>query len=331
VRFNAVTGVSANASTMALLVSGDYRNSGSMQVSVNGVMFTSTSLQNLANDITNTSLLPAVAAVMNSDGDLEVSDSAGNDLVFSITSANSLDTLGVLGPNGRVVRLDLTGGDTAVSVGGTVGFTLSDGITLSDPVPDLTGLFGSFQEQNFTAIEFSGFDPSIPDTYNFVVVLPVYDSLELEHDLKLFFVKERYRPLELGSYPNRWTLYVQVDGQNVGESDPTLPPPLNTVPTQAGFTVQFDEIGQLIEADTDVMHVTNWTPINELGNPNGALGPLLLLRGATLPIPNPPVSSNFVIDLTGTMMLREFYVLESAIVNGELVLDDAVDLACGAN
>ena len=88
----------------------------------------------------------------------------------------------------------------------------------------------------------------------------------------------------------------------------------------------------MVGAQTDTIHITNWTPVDENGDPTGALGSLLLLEGAILPIPNNPlVSSNFVIDLTGSMMMQEFHVLESAIVNGELILDDAVDLACGTN
>jgi flagellar hook protein FlgE len=156
--------------------------------------------------------------------------------------------------------------------------------------------------------------------------------LQFEHELTLFFVREPYRPREIGSQLNQWTLFVQVDGQDVGDPNPTLPPAANLLATQAGFTVQFDEFGQMVEQESDTIHISNWTPADGNGVPNGALGPLLLLEGAILPVPNNPIiSSNFIIDLADTTMLSNFYVFESALVNAEWVQDDSVDLACGAN
>jgi hypothetical protein len=49
---------------------------------------------------------------------------------------------------------------------------------------------------------------------------------------------------------------------------------------------------------------------------------------AVLPVPDPQVSSNFVIDLTGSTMLSGVYVFEFAIVNDELVLNDNVEIIC---
>jgi flagellar hook protein FlgE len=288
-----------------------------MEISVNGVVFTSNSLVDLANDITVSSSLRGIAATFNDDGDLEVSAGLGNDLIFSITSVNTLDTLGVLGPNGQVTMLDLAGGDTAASVGGAVSLILDESVTLDNPQPDLTGLFGSLQESNFTEFEIRAFDPNNQDTYNSATSVTIFDSLGNSHVMTQFFVKEPYRELEIGSQPNQWTMYVQIDGEDVGDPNPILPPPQNLVSTQAGFTIQFDDSGHVVDAETDTIHITNWIPVNENGDPTGALGPLLLLEGAILPVPTDPhISSNFVIDLGNSTQFGSVFSVSSVDQNG---------------
>src|SRR5690606_18946499 len=48
---------------------------------------------------------------------------------------------------------------------------------------------------------------------------------------------------------------------------------------------------------SDPVLVSNWTPRDANGQPNGADGPLTVAGGGTLPIANPPSSSNFEIRL----------------------------------
>ena len=48
---------------------------------------------------------------------------------------------------------------------------------------------------------------------------------------------------------------------------------------------------------TDDILISNWTPVDVNGNPNGALGPQNVLAGGSVIIPDPPSSSNFVIDV----------------------------------
>ena len=133
-RFNAVSGVSANASTTARLTAADYvNNSGTLQVSINGVPFNSTSLANLADDVSSSPSLRGVSASVDATtGDLVVTAGLGNDLVFSIDSTDTTDSISVVGPNGQPTSLDLVGGDIAAAIGGTVNFILNENVTLQN-------------------------------------------------------------------------------------------------------------------------------------------------------------------------------------------------------
>src|SRR5690606_1166026 len=113
-------------------------------------------------------------------------------------------------------------------------------------------------------------------------------------------VRQEYDPNDPTTSPNHWIMYVQIDGRDVGDPDTTLPPPENTVPTRAAFDLFFNPDGSLNQNLSDPVLISNWTPMDEEGNPNGALGPQNVLSGGTMNIPDPPTSSNFVIDLAGT-------------------------------
>jgi flagellar hook protein FlgE len=317
-RFNEVPGVSASASTSARLASADYVNtSGNLSVSVNTIQFESDSLADLADDINaSPALRGIVAEIDTATGDLVVSAGLGNDLVFSIDSSDTGDALSIVGPSGQAINLDLVGGNTAASVGGTVDLILDEEISLDTASPDRTALFGSLAEANFIDFEINSFDPNNQDTYNAATSVTVFDSLGNSHVMTEFFVKEPYREGEVGSEPNQWTMYVQIDGQDVGDPDPTLPEPLNTQPTQAGFLVQFNEAGELVPAETETMHITNWKPLDADGNPTGALGPLNILEGATIPVPDPPISSNFVIDLGSSTQFGSLFSVNSVDQDG---------------
>ncbi|MCB1645215.1 MAG: flagellar hook-basal body complex protein [Pseudomonadales bacterium] len=317
-RFNDVPGVSASASTTATIPAVDYvNNTGALLVSVNGVQFSSDSLEALAEDINNSSTLGGISAEIDAaTGDMTVVNALGGDLVFSVEGTNTSDSMAVQGPNGQPVTLDLVGGDTAAAVGGTVNLILDEGVTLANPNPDLTGIFGPLDADNFTEFTINSFDPDNQDTYNAATSVTIFDSLGNSHVMTQFFVKEPYRPDELGSQPNRWTMYLQIDGRDVGDPDPTLPAPANTEPTLAGFTLQFDEAGQLIEAESDTVHITNWTPVDENGDLTGALGPQNILEGASLPIADPPISSNFVVDMASSSQFGSVFSVNSVNQDG---------------
>jgi flagellar hook protein FlgE len=318
-RFNDVAGVSASASTSARIPDADYlNNNGNLAVTVNGVRFTSPTLAALADDINNTNALRGISAELDAaTGDLLVSAALGNDLVFSIDSPDTADTISVQGPNGQPAVLDLVGGDQAASVGGTLEFILDENVTLANADPDRTALLGALEAENFTEFEINSFDPDNQETYNSATSVTIFDSLGNSHVMTQYFVKEPFRPEEPGSAANRWTMYVQIDGQDVGDPDPTLPAPDNTLPTQAGFRLQFNEAGELVDAETPTIHITNWSPTDPDGNTTGALGPINVLSGAQLPVPDDPaISSNFVIDLAGSTQFGGVFSVSSVAQDG---------------
>jgi flagellar hook protein FlgE len=86
-----------------------------------------------------------------------------------------------------------------------------------------------------------------PEMYNASTALTIYDSLGNSHVQSLFFVKT--------ATPNEWEVHTMIDG----------------VSTSGPDTVTFDGSGQLPAALLPLeVDIAAWTPLDELGNPNGA-------------------------------------------------------------
>ncbi|MEZ5558424.1 MAG: flagellar hook-basal body complex protein [Pseudomonadales bacterium] len=304
-----VPGVSATASSTARVTAAGFNNvSGTMSVSLNGVALTGSNLNQIADSI-NAGLpgLGTVSAAIDGNGDLVVTDAVGNDLVFGL-AGDVTDSIAVQGTQGPATTLD-TSGSSVVAVGGTVDFTLDEGVLFANASPAVTNIFGPLDASAFTQFELNTFDPTNQETYNAATSLTIFDSLGNPHAASLYFVKERYTPGVAGEEANRWAVYVQIDGRDVGDPDPNLPPPANTEPTRARFNVRFNEDGTLNPAGTDSILISNWVPLDDNGDPNGAVGPQNVLAGGTLPIPNPPGSSNFELRLAdSTQFGSEFAV-----------------------
>jgi len=317
-RFNNIPGVSASASTSATLATADYvNNSGAMALTINSVEFTSATLADLAGDINASGSLGGISAELDVDtGDLNITNSLGTDLRFSISSLDTSDSLTVQGPTGSSVQLDLIGGDTAAAVGGSLNLILAEGITLASPNPAQTGLFGSITETDFEPSTVNSFNPVDQDTYNSATSVTLFDSLGNPHVMTQYFVKEPSTEGDVTAPANRWTMYVQIGGENVGDPDVSLSPPLNTLPTMASFNMQFDEVGQLLPLESDTVHITNWTPLDADGASAGALGPVNVLEGAVLPIPDPTVSSNFIIDVGDSTQFGSNFAVNEVNQNG---------------
>ncbi|MFT6037932.1 MAG: flagellar hook protein FlgE, partial [Candidatus Azotimanducaceae bacterium] len=177
-RFNNIPGVSASASTSATLTAADYvNNSGAMALTINSVEFTSASLADLADDINASDSLGGISAELDVDtGDLNITNSLGTDLRFSISSLDALDSFSVQGPTGASVELDI-GGDIAAAVGGSLNLILAEGVTLASPNPAQTGLFGSITEADFAPSTVNSFNPVDQDTYNSATSVTLFDSL----------------------------------------------------------------------------------------------------------------------------------------------------------
>src|SRR5690606_5274292 len=65
--------------------------------------------------------------------------------------------------------------------------------------------------------------------------------------------------------------------------------------------------------------ISNWTPLDENGQPNGAAGPQNVLAGGGLPIPNPPTSSNLELRVTGSTQTGSAFSADRLIENGSTV------------
>lgn len=292
-----VPGVSASATTTATIPIGGLTNaSGTMRIMLNGVTVTGTTLTDLASSINAAPGLGTVSATVTGGGDLIVTDQVGNDLVFNVTAGTAADSLDVRGPNGVPVTLS-TLGTPAAAIGGTVNFSLQEGYTMTNAQPATSNLFGNLDPTSFTPFQLNTFDPTNQDSYNAATSMTVYDSLGNAHVMSLYYVKERYTPGIPGEVPNRWSMYVQVDGKDVGDPDPNLPPPQNSVPTRRPYNVLFNPDGTIDPSGTDQVLISNWIPLDVNGQPNGAVGPQNVLAGGSLPVAEPPTSSNFEIKL----------------------------------
>ena len=307
-----VTGVSADARTTASIPAASFTNaSGTLRLALNGVTLTGGSLDAIADAINTASGLGAIDASIDDAGNLQVVDRTGADLVFSSVAGGASDTFEVQGAQGAPVLVSATGTNTAVAVGGNVEFTLEEGVTMASAVPT-NNLFGSLGASAFTPFELNGFDPGNPQSYNHATSVTIYDSLGNPHTMSQYFVRERPD----AASANLWSMYVQIDGENVGDPDPSLPPPANTLPTQAQFRVQFNPDGTLNVGGSDEILISNWTPKNADGITNGALGPLNALRGGTLPVPDPPTSSNFQIQLDDSTQFGAVFGVNAVAQNG---------------
>ena len=292
-----VPGVSASATTTATIPLGGLVNaSGTMSIMLNGVAVAGSSLNGLANSINAAPGLGTITASVNGLGDLVVTDKVGNDLVFNVVAGTGADSLDVRGTQGAPVTLSRVG-TPAAAIGGTVSFSLQEGFTLANASPATSNIFGNLDPAAFSPFQLNTFDPTNQDSYNAATSMTVFDSLGNAHVMSLYYVKERFSPGVPGEEPNRWSMYVQIDGKDVGDPDPNLPPPANSVPTRDRFNVLFNPDGTIDASGTDEVLISNWTPLDVNSAPNGAVGPQNVLAGGSLPVAEPPTSSNFEISL----------------------------------
>ncbi len=328
---NALQGVSATAQT-DLTISAYNNSAGNMTMTINGVTLLSDSLAGLESEINSltNSTMPGISAVLSTAGtELVVSSAVGDDLRISIASSDDGDSVSVQGDSGapaQVLEVDaaldgvavgnLDASANSVVVGGFLNIELDEGYELANAVPPSTGIFQALTATEFTPITLNAFDPTDQSTFNSATSMTIYDSLGNSHVMTQFFVKQPYDPAEPTTTPNHWRMYVQIDGENVGDPDISLPPPDNTEPTLAGYDVYFNPDGSLNAALTDDILVSNWTPLNDGGDPNGALGPQNVLAGGTTVIADPPTSSNFVIDLNGTTQFGSAFSVNDVDQNG---------------
>ncbi|MFL0803064.1 MAG: flagellar hook-basal body complex protein [Agarilytica sp.] len=323
---NALQGVTATAQTQAS-ISGYNSPNGNMIVTVNNVQLsgdTLAALETEINTLSNTTL-PGVSAALDAAGTgLNLISAGGDDIEISITSIDDGDSLTVQGqvttstPPGvgrpQILEADpsndgvsvppatadiFVAESNSVIVGGEITMLLADGYDVVQPT--IQNIIQPLSPAEFTDIVINDFDPGDQSTYNSATSMTIYDSVGNSHVMTQYFVKQAYDPNDPTAIPNNWQVHVQIDGFDVGDPDTTLPPPQNTVATRATYNVYFNDDGTLDETQSDNILVSNWEVRDSSGviDP-GIAGPTTVLAGATIPVAEPPTSSNFVIDFTGT-------------------------------
>jgi len=133
------------------------------------------------------------------------------------------------------------------------------------------------------------FNPDDQRTFNHATTTTIFDSLGNSHEVSQFYVKQPSPGNGVGV--SEWSVYLQVDGEFVGGTD--------TNPYQARFnqdgnlqSINGDPNGQIL--------IDDWTPKNSDGTPNGADGPPAPGVNISTPIPEPPTTSAFVLNLAET-------------------------------
>jgi flagellar hook protein FlgE len=302
--FNRQAGVTASASTTATIPLSGYNNPGNnMTMFLNGQILESTSLVEIADEINaySSTTLPGFSAEIDeTTGDLILNNSIGRDIKVQISSPTSTDSIVITGSEnaGPVVLGGTITADNAAVIGGTIDFIFNEGYTLTNPVPAISGVLGTLDESEFTDFVINSFDPDNQNTYNHATSTTIYDSLGNNHVMTQFFVKEPLDPTRPNE-ENLWAMYIQIDGNDVGDPDVTLSFPENLEPTAARYELFFNPDGTFDTNSTGDLFVSNWDPVDEEGVPTGSLKSLNVLEGG-LPLTQPASNSNFQIVLDGS-------------------------------
>jgi len=323
-KLSTIDGVNAVSSNSATITMNPTNN---MEINLNGVSFkqgaTPQEIAVAINEQTN-DLLPGITANYTgaSPGSgLTISANTGVDLMFTNSNTSippvtvpptAPDQFIIQGSGAGSLDIGPPSSPSAI-IGGTIDITLDEGITmtngdLTDPTapPVSASVFTDPIVQ--TPFVANQFDPANQDTYNHATSLNIFDSLGNPHVLSTYYVKE--------NTVNTWSMYVQIDDQDVGDPNPALPSPQNVLPTRAQFSLVFNTDGSLNEVASEDVFISNWTPLNQEGVYNGAQNGLTVANGGTLPIPEPPTNSNFELDLDGTTQFGSPFSVNAVSQNG---------------
>ena len=324
---SSLSGVDASASTNATIPQSTFSMSDGAVLSVNGVPFTidgvtnttnEAKLQQLALDI-NSSALGGITAVLTgtpsgtgvNELTLDIIHNQGGDLQFQYSGGGSAKIDANSNPNyASTLTMDGTVANSQAVVSGVLTVVRGEGTTFaafdagSSPAITNDDIIETFTGQPFSN---NVFDPLDSGTYNHATSTSVYDSLGNSHVQTLYFVKQTSGT---SAQPNTWQMHIQIDGDDVGD------PVIGTQPTRASYTMVFNDDGTLNSNLSDQVLISNWIPRDATGNPNGAAGPINVVDGGTLPVPDPPTSSNFEIDMDDTTQYGSPFSINDMQQNG---------------
>ncbi|PCM46074.1 flagellar hook protein FlgE [Marinobacter sp. ANT_B65] len=261
-------------------------NNAPLQLDTSGA----TSLLELRDAINNSSDTAISASV--------VDDGAGNDV------------LRVIHNQGEDIEFSYGNGVAAESVSTPVTVSGDVNVTGDRTISGLTAAAASgtnfVDEYDNSPIRITNeFNPLDQRTYNHATSTSIFDSLGNSHELTQFFVKEPSPGNGVGV--SEWSVYLQIDGEMVAGTDTTP------------YTARFDQDGTLESINGDVsgeIVVTDWTPKDVDGQPNGADGPPAAGETVVTPVPEPPTTSAFVLNLSETTQYGAAFGVDDQTQNG---------------
>lgn len=245
-----------------------------------------TDLDSLAAAINGSELNTLRAEVSDSGDDIQITDSRGFSVDMSYTT----------GAMGNQSFTAAERGNLFVTTEREVTGILTDGAG--------TGAFQAAYDAGETRIT-NEFNPLDQRTYNHATSTTIYDSLGNSHELTQFFVKEPSPGNGVGQ--SEWSIYMQIDGEMVAGTDETP------------FTARFNQDGDLQSVNGDPngeIVIDDWVPKDENGIPNGADGPPAAGEEVVTPIPEPPTTSAFVVDLGSTTQYGSAFGVNDQNQNG---------------
>ncbi len=250
-----------------------------------------TDLQSLADAVNNSSSSSVSASIV--AGQLRVIDNRGQTVAseFDNSDPAAAITQSQLG----TVRIQTT---NQVS-----GFASYQGVN-PDPATAAAGVFQAAWDSGNLQVA-NQFSPQDQRTYNHATSSTAYDSLGNAHVLTQYFVKNEAPGNGVGI--SQWAVYLQMDGEYVGNT------------AQTPFVARFNQDGSLQSVNGNVngeMVIGDWTPKDADGLPNGADGPPPVGAAVVTPIPDPPVSSAFVISLSDTTQYGSAFGVNDQRQNG---------------
>ncbi|HEA52326.1 hypothetical protein LCGC14_2092330 [marine sediment metagenome] len=291
-KLTAAPGLSASATTTAQvpLTDADIAAAGgafTFDLSVNGAP--------LQLDTSNVSTLDDLRAAINRSSDTAISAAIVDD-------GSGNDVLRVTHNQGENLDITYTGG--SVSETGDINVTGDRTIANVNPVGASGTNFVTEYGQSPIRItnEFSAQDQR---TYNHATSTSIFDSLGNSHELTQFFVKEPSPGNGVGV--SEWSVYLQIDGEMAAGTDTTP------------FTARFDQNGTLQSIDGNPngeILISDWVPKDKNGQPNGADGPPAPGAAVVTPIPEPPTSSAFVLNLGETTQYGAAFGVDDQRQNG---------------
>lgn len=231
--------------------------------------------------------------------------------VFTSASTGTTSTVALSAVGANAADLGIgsgtaTAGVSNITVGGIITLEIDENYSLTDNSG--TPLF----DNTPTTFVNNAFDPGLPETYNHSTSVTVYDSLGNPHVMQQYFIKQPYDVNDATTTANHWQMAVQIDGQNVGDPDISAP----SVPTLATYDLFYTQNGTLNTSLSDDLLISNWTPTDADGNTLGALGPLNVASGGSIPVTTPALSSNFSITMTDSTQVGSDFEVRSLDQNG---------------